>query len=61
MDAGGNIITPTYSVQAGTQNTVEDALIALDGAVITVGRRADKVEGQLSSIFQTRRRPVPMA
>lgn len=52
MDAGGNIITPTYSVQAGTQNTVEDALIALDGAVITVGRRADKVEGQLSSIFQ---------
>ncbi len=52
MNANGNIIAPTYSVQGGTQNTVEDALIALDGAVITAGRRADKVEGQLSSIFQ---------
>ncbi|HHA2441368.1 TPA: YadA-like family protein, partial [Stenotrophomonas maltophilia] len=52
MDASGNIIAPTYSVQAGTQNTVEDALMALDGAVITAGRRADKVEDQLSSIFQ---------
>ncbi|MGK3727066.1 ESPR-type extended signal peptide-containing protein [Stenotrophomonas sp. 6O] len=52
MDANGNIIAPTYSVQGGTQNTVEDALMALDGAVITAGRRADKVEGQLNSIFQ---------
>ncbi len=52
MDASGNIIAPTYAVQGGTQNTVEDALMALDGAVITAGRRADKVEGQLSSIFQ---------
>ncbi|WP_445393183.1 ESPR-type extended signal peptide-containing protein [Stenotrophomonas pavanii] len=52
MDANGNIIAPTYSVQSGTQSTVEDALMALDGAVITAGRRADKVEGQLSSIFQ---------
>lgn len=52
MDASGNIIAPTYTVQGGTQNTVEDALMALDGAVITAGRRADKVEGQLSSIFQ---------
>ncbi|KXU96634.1 autotransporter, partial [Stenotrophomonas sp. DDT-1] len=52
MDASGNIIAPTYTVQSGTQNTVEDALMALDGAVITAGRRADKVEGQLSSIFQ---------
>lgn len=52
MDANGNIIAPTYSVQSGTQNTVEDALMALDGAVITAGRRADKVEGQLGSIFQ---------
>ncbi|WP_442255892.1 ESPR-type extended signal peptide-containing protein [Stenotrophomonas maltophilia group sp. RY12688] len=52
MDAGGNIIAPTYTVQGGTQNTVEDALMALDGAVITAGRRADKVEGQLNSIFQ---------
>lgn len=52
MDASGNIIAPTYAVQGGTQNTVEDALMALDGAVITAGRRAGKVEGQLSSIFQ---------
>ncbi|HEL4845298.1 MULTISPECIES: ESPR-type extended signal peptide-containing protein [Stenotrophomonas] len=52
MDASGNIIAPTYAVQGGTQNTVEDALMALDGAVVTAGRRADKVEGQLSSIFQ---------
>ena len=52
MDANGNIIAPTYSVQSGTQNTVEDALMALDGAVITAGRRADKVEDQLGSIFQ---------
>lgn len=51
MDASGNIIAPTYSVQGGTQNTVEDALMALDGAVITSSRRADKVEGQLNSIF----------
>lgn len=52
MDGNGNIIAPTYTVQGGTQNTVEDALMALDGAVITAGRRADKVEGQLNSIFQ---------
>ncbi len=52
MDGNGDIIAPTYTVQGGTQNTVEDALMALDGAVITAGRRADKVEGQLSSIFQ---------
>ncbi|QDY50579.1 ESPR-type extended signal peptide-containing protein [Stenotrophomonas maltophilia] len=52
MDANGNIIAPTYTVQGGTQSTVEDALAALDGAVITAGRRADKVEGQLSSIFE---------
>ncbi len=52
MDDSGNIIAPTYTVQGGTQSTVEDALMALDGAVVTAGRRADKVEGQLSSIFQ---------
>ena len=52
MDASGNIIAPTYTVQSGTQNTVEDALMALDGAVITAVHRADKVDGQLSSIFQ---------
>lgn len=52
MDGSGNILAPTYTVQGGTQSTVEDALMALDGAVITASRRADKVEDQLSSIFQ---------
>ncbi|HGM5877888.1 ESPR-type extended signal peptide-containing protein [Stenotrophomonas maltophilia] len=52
MDGSGNIIAPTYTVQGGMQNTIEDALMALDGAVITAGHRADKVESQLSSIFQ---------
>ena len=52
MDASGNVIAPTYTVQGGTQSTVEGALMALDGAVMTAGRRADNVEGQLSSIFQ---------
>ncbi|EMR4108762.1 TPA: YadA-like family protein [Stenotrophomonas maltophilia] len=52
MDANGNIIAPIYAVQGGTQSSVEDALMALDGAVITAGHRTDKVEGQLSSIFQ---------
>lgn len=52
VDDNGNIIAPSYTVQGGMQNTVEDALMALDGAVITAGRRADKVEVQLSSIFQ---------
>jgi len=52
MDANGKIIDPTYAMQGGAQHTVEDALMALDGAVITAGRRADKVEGQLGSIFQ---------
>ncbi|HDX0960194.1 TPA: YadA-like family protein [Stenotrophomonas maltophilia] len=52
MDANGNIIAPTYAMQGGTQSNVEDALMALDGAVVTAGRRADKVEVQLSSIFQ---------
>ncbi|HEL5040979.1 TPA: YadA-like family protein [Stenotrophomonas maltophilia] len=52
MDGSGNIIAPTYTVQGGTQNTVEDALTALDGAVIAAGGRADKVEGQLRSVFQ---------
>ncbi|MCU1001781.1 YadA-like family protein [Stenotrophomonas maltophilia] len=52
VDGNGNIIAPAYAVQGGTQNTVEDALMALDGAVVTAGRRADKVEAELSSIFQ---------
>ncbi len=52
VDGNGNIIAPAYAVQGGTQNTVEDALMALDGAVVTAGRRTDKVEAELSSIFQ---------
>ncbi len=52
MDASGDVVAPTYAMQGGAQHTVEDALMALDGAVITAGRRAGKVEDQLSSIFQ---------
>lgn len=52
MDASGNIIAPTYAVQGGTQNTVEDALMALDGAVISTTSRVNQVESQLRSVFQ---------
>ncbi|MBH1393136.1 YadA-like family protein [Stenotrophomonas maltophilia] len=52
MDANGNIIAPTYSVQSGTQNTVEDALMALDGAVVSTTSRVNQVESQLRSVFQ---------
>lgn len=52
MDANGNIIAPTYAVQSGTQNTVEDALMALDGAVVSTTSRVNQVESQLRSVFQ---------
>ncbi|WP_401749804.1 ESPR-type extended signal peptide-containing protein [Stenotrophomonas muris] len=52
MDANGNIIAPIYSVQSGTQNTVEDALMALDGAVVSTTSRVNQVESQLRSVFQ---------
>ncbi|MBH1369845.1 YadA-like family protein [Stenotrophomonas maltophilia] len=52
MDANGNIIAPIYSVQSGTQNTVEDALMALDRAVVSTTSRVNQVESQLRSVFQ---------
>ena len=52
MDGSGNIITPTYNVQGGTQNNVGDALAALDSAVVTADSRVDNLEGKLRSAFQ---------
>ncbi|WP_313426653.1 ESPR-type extended signal peptide-containing protein [Stenotrophomonas rhizophila] len=52
VDANGNIVSPTFSVQGGSQHTLGDALNALDGAVITAGTRVDQVETQLRSVFQ---------
>lgn len=52
VDVNGNIISPTYNLQGGTQNTVADALAVLDGAVTTTGIRVDRVEHQLRSVFQ---------
>lgn len=51
-DANGNIIAPTYNLQGGVQNNVEDALLALDDAVTTGAKRASQVEEQLRSVFQ---------
>ncbi|MEI2263082.1 ESPR-type extended signal peptide-containing protein [Stenotrophomonas indicatrix] len=48
----GNVISPTYYMQGGTQHTVGDALAVLDGAVITAGSRVDRVESQLRAAFQ---------
>ncbi|MCX2893244.1 ESPR-type extended signal peptide-containing protein [Stenotrophomonas lactitubi] len=52
IDPGGNIILPTYKVQGGSQNNVEDALNVLDGAVVAGKNRADRIENQLRSVFQ---------
>jgi len=52
IDPGGNIILPTYRMQGGSQNNVEDALNVLDGAVIAGKNRADRIENQLRSVFQ---------
>lgn len=52
LDAGGDIVSPSYNVQGETFNTVGDALISLDGAVVTAASRVDRVESQLRSVFQ---------
>jgi len=52
MDANGNVIAPTYTIQGVKKNTVGNALEALDGAVVTSTSRVDRVEGQLRSVFQ---------
>ncbi|HDS1223075.1 hypothetical protein B9Y76_16905 [Stenotrophomonas maltophilia] len=52
IDPGGNIILPTYKIQGGSQNNVEDALNVLDGAVVAGKNRADRFENQLRSVLQ---------
>ncbi|ELC7364812.1 YadA-like family protein [Stenotrophomonas maltophilia] len=52
LDASGDVVAPTYSVQGGTQSTVGDALVALDSAVVTGSNRITQVESQLRSVFQ---------
>lgn len=52
LDAFGNVVGPTYSVQGGKQDNVGDALAALDGAVIRSDSRVDGLEGQLRATFQ---------
>ncbi|WP_447906251.1 ESPR-type extended signal peptide-containing protein [Stenotrophomonas sepilia] len=52
MDANGNVMAPTYTIQGVKKNTVGDALEALDGAVVKSTSRVDRVENQLRSVFQ---------
>ncbi|MCW2066407.1 UNVERIFIED_ORG: autotransporter adhesin [Stenotrophomonas maltophilia] len=52
LDALGNVVGPTYSVQGGRQDNVGDALAALDGAVVRSDSRVDGLEGQLRATFQ---------
>ena len=52
VDSDGNIVGPQFSVQGGTQSTLNDALTTLDGAVLRTTSRVDGMEGQLRSIFQ---------
>jgi len=52
IDPGGNIILPTYRMQGGSQNNVEDALNVLDGAVVAGKNRSDRIENQLRAVFQ---------
>ncbi|MEN5292106.1 YadA-like family protein [Stenotrophomonas lactitubi] len=52
VDALGNVVGPTYSVQGGKQNNVGDALAALDRAVVRSDSRVDGLEGQLRATFQ---------
>ncbi|HIE1100303.1 MULTISPECIES: ESPR-type extended signal peptide-containing protein [Stenotrophomonas] len=54
LDANGNVIAPTYTVQNTRQRTVGDALTVLDNAVVRSTSRMDGVEGELRSIFQER-------
>lgn len=51
-DAGGAIINPTYHVQNGTQNTVGDALAALDGAVVAARDGVHSLDSRLNRLFQ---------
>ena len=52
VDANGNIVAPRFNVQGQAQSTLNGALEALDGALVTNTSRVDKVETQLRSVFQ---------
>ncbi|MDT3485369.1 ESPR-type extended signal peptide-containing protein [Stenotrophomonas maltophilia] len=52
LDASGNVVAPTYTVQGGTQRTVGDALTVLDSTTTKTGTRVGMVESQLRSMFQ---------
>ena len=52
IDPDGNIILPTYRMQGGSQNNVEDALNVLDGAVVAGKNRSDRIEDQFRAVFQ---------
>jgi autotransporter adhesin len=52
LDQQGNVIGPMYNIQGGVHSTVDEALTALDSAVVTTGSRMDRVETQLRSVFQ---------
>jgi autotransporter adhesin len=53
IDANGEVISPTYTVQGDTQKTVGDALSALDNAVVNGDARVGSIEYQLRSVFQS--------
>ncbi|MGE8210331.1 MAG: ESPR-type extended signal peptide-containing protein [Stenotrophomonas rhizophila] len=52
VDADGNVVGPTFAIQGGSQQTLNDALTALDTAVISNSTRVGNVETQLRSVFQ---------
>lgn len=52
LDRNGDVVSPTYNLQGGTQKSVEGALVALDGAVVRADSRVDGLEGQLRATFQ---------
>ncbi|HDS1135840.1 TPA: YadA-like family protein, partial [Stenotrophomonas maltophilia] len=52
VDANGNIVGPSFTVQGQSQSTLNGALEALDGAVVSNRSRVNQVEAQLRSVFQ---------
>ncbi|WP_256776048.1 MULTISPECIES: ESPR-type extended signal peptide-containing protein [unclassified Stenotrophomonas] len=52
VDADGNVVGPIFAIQGGSQQTLNDALTALDTAVISNSTRVGNVEHQLRSVFQ---------
>ncbi len=52
VGADGAIINPTYNVQNGTQNSVGDALVALDGAVVATLNDVTSLDSRLNRLFR---------